>query len=114
MKTIDSIELTVNEREALREIQRRITGLFQVDSIILFGSVVRGEKDEESDIDLLILTTEEIERSDSHKITDLVFEINLHYNTNFSVIVLDKKSWDEGVYSDLPIKKDIQREGVLV
>jgi len=114
MRTIDSIQLTDNEREALKVIQRRVKKLFRVDSIVVFGSVVRGEKDKESDIDLLILTSEKIERLVSHQITDIVFEINLHYDTNYSVVVLDKKTWDGDVYSILPIKKDIQREGVLL
>ncbi len=114
MKKIDSIKLAPNELKALDKIRKGVTTLVTVDSIILFGSAVRGERDDESDIDLLIITADKLDRIESHRITDMVFEINLRYDTNYSIIVLDKKTWEEGVHSSMSIKKNIEREGVNV
>lgn len=80
----------------------------------LFGSVVRGEADEESDIDLLVVTKQPLNRRERHQITDIVCEINLDYGTNFSTLVVDSEAWEHGPISLLSIHEEVQREGVLV
>jgi predicted nucleotidyltransferase len=111
MKT-DNVKLNKIQKAAFEEIRISLKNLFPIQSIILFGSFARGGGDPESDVDLLILTKKQINRSERHKITDLIFEINLKYGTNFSTLVLDKHSWENGIYSVLPIKEEILKEGV--
>ncbi len=114
MKNLDKIQLSKNEQMALNEIHQKVSELFKIKSIILFGSIVRGETDEESDIDLLILTENKIDRPESHKITDIVCDVNLKYDTNYSILVIDSYTWDEGIYSILPLKHEIQVEGIEI
>jgi len=97
---------------ALRELDSRVCSLVDVHAIYLFGSVVRGEADEESDVDVLIVLNEPFSRQLRHDITDIVFEINLLYKTNISSTVVDKENWVSGPISVLPIKQDVLREGV--
>lgn len=80
----------------------------------LFGSVVRGEADEESDIDLLVITRQPLNRRERYHITDIVCEINLEYGTNFSTLVIDSDAWNHRPISLLNIRAEVQREGVLV
>lgn len=112
MKTLDQLSLTPVQREALADLQRRLSGLFGIQSISLYGSAARGESDVESDIDLLIITEHRLKRSVRHEITDVVFEINLQYDTNFSTLVVDKNSWEYGIFTILPLKEEILREGI--
>ena len=74
--------------------------------------MARGEADEESDIDLLVLTSRQLSRPKRHQITDLVCEINLAEDTNFSTLVVDRLSWENGVFSVLPIREQIAKEGI--
>ena len=67
--------------------ESRLYGQFHVVRVLLYGSVARGEADEESGIDLLILTAKPLSRPARHDITDVVFDVNLHYGTNFSTLV---------------------------
>jgi len=97
------------------EIHQSLYAQFDVEEIVLFGSVARGEADEESDIDLLIITRKPFpNRFARHQITDLISDINLQYNTNFSSLVVDRKSWEKGPISILPIHEEILNEGVAV
>ncbi len=112
MKSIDELQLTISERSALSELKKRLMESFDIKSITLFGSVSRSESDNTSDIDLLIITSHPMERLKRHEITDIVFETNLKFNTNFSTLVLDESSWENGPYSVLPIKHEIVRDGV--
>lgn len=104
--------LSEEQNQALNEIRQRVKQRFEIEAIYLFGSVLRDEADEESDIDLLILTKHPLDRYKRHEITDIVFEVNLEHQTNFSTLVVDEKAWQAGPVSVLPIHEDIQKEGL--
>lgn len=114
MKTIEQIGLSESQQKALTEIRESLSGAFEIVAMTLYGSAARGDADEESDIDLLIVTAVPLSRPVRHQITDIVFEINLRYDTNFSTLVVDRKSWETGLFSVLPLRDEIIREGVPV
>jgi predicted nucleotidyltransferase len=114
MQQIDNSILTDKQTEALSEIKHKLEGHFDVDSMVLFGSIVRGEADTESDIDLLVLTANKLDRTSRHEITDLIFEINLKYDTNFSTLVVDSQTWETGLISVLPIRDEVLSEGMAI
>lgn len=114
MKKLTDLNLTLQQNQALRELRQRLAEEFTVSEVILYGSVARGEAGEESDIDLLIVTSQPLSRPARHEITDAVFEVNLRYGTNFSTLVVDRISWESGLISALPIREAVRREGVAL
>ncbi len=114
MKRLEEISLTKVQRQALADLANRLHSRFDVAQLILFGSVARNETNEESDIDLLILTSHPLDRIKRHEITDLVCEINLEYDTNFSALVVDQKNWENGPVSVLPLRQAVREEGIPV
>lgn len=114
MKTLDELALTANQKLAISDLKKKLEAKFDITEIAVFGSFVRGEADDESDLDLLIVTQVPLQRSVRHLITDIVCEINLNYDTNLSTLVVDKTSWESGLYSILPIHDEILKEGVVV
>ncbi|MBC7264046.1 MAG: nucleotidyltransferase domain-containing protein [Chloroflexi bacterium] len=112
MKRLEDIALTPNQHQALAELRRRLFEEFEIEALILYGSVARGEADEESDFDLLVLTTHPLARPARHKITDVVFEVNLRYDTNFSTLVIDRRSWEIGAVAVLPLRHEIIKDGI--
>jgi len=114
MGRLADIPLAPNQKQALQQLRHQLFNNFAVVDLILYGSIVRGEMDSESDIDLLILTEQPLDRRARHQITDLVFEVNLAHDTNFSTLVLDRETWDKGIASVLPIHDEITREGIPV
>jgi hypothetical protein len=38
--------------------------------------------------------------------------VNLDYDTNLSALVVDRRAWEEGLFSVLPIHAFIEREGI--
>lgn len=108
------LNLTAQDKAALQILKYRIIRDFPVEGLILFGSVVRDENDHESDIDIAVITTYPLNRSERHGITDLVFEVNLEYGSNISTLVVDKDSWESGPISQMPISKEIRREGIAL
>ena len=114
MRQLSEIALSQSQRQALAEIQQRLFEEFEVEDLILFGSMARGEADEESDLDLLVLTARPFTRVARHEITDLVFEVNLRFDTNFSTLVVDRSSWESGVVSVLPLHQEILKDGIVL
>jgi len=114
MKSIDNIAISPEIRKALMELRNKIFAMFDIQSLILYGSVARNESDNESDIDLLIITKQSLTRFQRHEITDMVFDINLHYGTNFSTLVVDLNLWEGGFIRVLPLHEEILKDGIIV
>jgi predicted nucleotidyltransferase len=94
--------------------KKKVTKRFSVETFILYGSAARGQLDAESDLDLLIVTPFPLSRFERHEITNIVFDVNLRYDTNFSTLVVDKSSWETGIISVLPLRDEIIRDGTRV
>lgn len=107
-------QLSATQFGALAALKGQLHAAFQIEGITLYGSVARGEAGNESDIDLLILTTRRLSRPERHQITAIIFEINLRYDTNFSSLVIDRAAWESGLASVLPIRAEILRDGIAV
>ena len=112
MKNLNHIKLTLKQVQALRELKQKLAGSFDIVEMIIFGSVARGESDNESDLDILIVTKSPLKRTIRHRITDIACEINLQFDTNLSTLVVDKEAWQTGLYSILPIHQEILTDGV--
>ena len=108
------LSLTPSQVSALQEIRQRLRAKFNIAALTLYGSAARGETDDESDIDLLVLTVEPLSRLERHRITDIVFHVNLEHGTNFSTLVVDARSWQVGPLSVLPIRGFVDSEGIPV
>ena len=111
---LKDIQLTSAQFQALAEIKRRLMEDFDIETLILYGSVSRNQADDESDVDLLVVTLNPLNRFERHEITNVVFEVNLQYNTNFSTLVVDLESWETGIISVLPLREEIARDGIQV
>ena len=110
----DKTILTSTQSEAFREIKTQVTKRFSVVDFLLYGSAARGEAEDESDLDLMIILSDPVSRIKRHEITDIVFDVNLQFGTNFSTLVIDHKSWESGLVSVLPLREEIMREGIHI
>ena len=112
MKQLSDLQLPVPLCYALQAARERITAEFRVDRLMLFGSLVRGESDAESDVDLLIVLAEPPTYQWRDRITSLILDTNLEYGTNLSELIVDRQTWDDGIPAALPIHKAIEEEGI--
>ena len=114
MKKLADLTLPQNVRDALRAARERLNAEFDVDRILLFGSVVRGTAAERSDEDLLIVLAEPADHQTRNRISSIILDVNLAYGTNLSELIVDRETWDHGIPSVLPIHEVIEEEGVPV
>lgn len=81
-----------------------------IEQIILFGSVARGEDNEDSDIDILIIS-DESEKIES-KISDEVFKVILNNKEFISAHVMSKNKLEK--IKDFSLIKNIDDEGIIL
>jgi predicted nucleotidyltransferase len=111
MKALHDLSLPASLCEAIQAVRNRLTAECSIDRLMLFGSVVRGESDDESDADLLIVLTERPTAQVHDRITSLILDINLAYDTNLSELIVDQQTWGAGLPAALPIHAEIE-EGI--
>jgi len=98
-------------REAVEEFVRRVLERYKdkIESIILFGSVARGEAKEDSDIDILIVVKKEDFKL-RRALIGVAFDILLETGKDISVKVLSKNEFEER--QNFSFLRNIISEGV--
>lgn len=114
MRNIEELKLKNNEKKALQELKTRLHENFPEVEIILYGSKVKGDFDEESDIDALVLLNENVDDSLREEIFSLSFKIELKYDVIFGIIVESKVYWNSELAKAMPIHWNIDKEGISV
>ena len=114
MKSLDTAPITERERAAIREAARILKDQFPVEEVILFGSKARGDFDEESDIDLLVLTSRRVDWREHDSMIDCLFELQLENDVVISLFIQTAEEWLHGIKGALPIKRAVDREGISV
>ena len=114
MKHLDKTSLTDMERRAIEAAAEGLRMKFPVDRVILFGSTARGDRDEHSDIDLLILTSRPLHWREEKTIVEILFDIGMEHDVIFSPLFASTGEWDGGLFINFPVFHEISREGALV
>ncbi len=82
-----------------------------VELVKLFGSKVRGDFDEESDIDVLVV----VKDKNGHIWDDLValeVDLMLKYNVVISSLIMSKENYEWHRRYRAPLYRSIEREGI--
>lgn len=80
-------------------------------SMVLFGSMARGDYDDESDIDVAVIVRGLTRRLKS-QILDEIAELELEHHMTLSVLVLSEEEFDHLKKRERRIALDIEREGI--
>lgn len=98
-------------QEALDEFIQAVRKSYQqeIDSIFLFGSQARGEAQEGSDIDLLLVINDSVEIAElERKIDAIASEISLKFNVVISLVHMQKSRFEQRTE---PLLINIRKEG---
>jgi predicted nucleotidyltransferase len=111
---VDSLpHLTPNDRAAITEYIESICGQFpdRILSVVLFGSKARGDADDESDIDLLVLVDVEDNEFRS-ELWHIASDVSLDYYVVISPRVISQDRWAETRRIRMPLYRAIEADGV--
>ncbi len=114
MKALEKTALIKKEREAIEAAVEMLKKAYPVDRIVLYGSKARGDSDEHSDIDLLIIATRLLHWREEKDIVETLFDIGMEYDVLFSPLFTSKSEWEGGLFMEFPIYREIIRDGAIV
>jgi predicted nucleotidyltransferase len=110
--------LTSREREALEALVQRLKRIYgtQLLKVMLFGSKARGNYDEESDIDLLIVAQFPEKDYWHHwrRIIDEAGDVDLEYDVVISPLVRNENGYAQMQQYDVLLNRDIERDGITL
>ena len=112
MRPIAQTTLKPVDSEAVSRAAALLRSRFPISQVVLFGSKARGDDDAESDIDLLVLTTRKLDWKQRQAIINCLYGLELELRVVASVLIVSEEDWHEGVYQVLPIREEIERDGV--
>ncbi len=82
-------------------------------TLILFGSYARGDHNEESDIDLLVLVDKDkVTHTEEDSITYPLYDIEFRTGTLIHPVVYTKESWAKR--SITPFFQNVSKEGIIL
>ena len=114
MKLFESALLMKNESEAIEAAIRMLKSEFSVSKVILFGSKARGDHDEHSDIDLLVVGFKMLHWKEEKAIAGALFDIGMEYDVIFSPLFTSVDEWENGIFTEFPVYREISRDGAVV
>ncbi|MBC8520729.1 MAG: nucleotidyltransferase domain-containing protein [Methanomicrobia archaeon] len=103
----------MNRKQIAKEFAREVTNMFgdEIENMILFGSVARGEDDAESDIDVLIIWYGDSVKG-WDKLEEIAFDFFIRYKTLISIKLISPEEYKN--MENFLFMKDVQEEGVVI
>ena len=106
-----------NIQNIILEFVQQVKFIFEENlrKVILYGSFARGDYNENSDIDIMILTSladNEIEMIEN-KVFDLAFEYQMNHFVDISVVIKNEEQFNYWLGA-LPFYNNVNKEGVVI
>lgn len=114
MRSQFDIHLKENEQKAVRMFKGKVSEHFPGAEFILFGSKAKGNDGEFSDVDVLVIIDGDVGREVEKKVFDIGYDIELEFDVIFGIIVESRNFWDSALCRETPLRKNIDREGILI
>jgi len=114
MITVDDWEPVSADIELLKRCKQAIRQVVPDADVILYGSRARGNANEYSDYDILVLVNGPAEMPLEEEIRSNVYPLELDSGAVLTLFVYSRQQWDTPLYRAMPFHKNIDREGVLL
>ncbi|MHB1646736.1 MAG: nucleotidyltransferase domain-containing protein [bacterium] len=105
--------MTTQDRKIAKELKNKLSETIHLLDFRVFGSRVRGDADEYSDMDVFI-EVESIDKELNEKIFEIAWEIGFKYFIVISTLIFTRDELKNSPLRSSPIVKNIGREGVIV
>lgn len=114
MKTLAILTSPLADKELLLKCKKAILDVVPDAEVILYGSRARGDAQDDSDYDLLVLTDEAAGIPLQSKLIDSTFHLQLDYDKLLSIKPYNRALWNTPLYRAMPLHKNIENEGVIL
>jgi predicted nucleotidyltransferase len=114
MISIDSWKGSSGDVELLKSCKKAIRRVVPDADVILYGSRARGDADEYSDYDILVITNGPAGIPVHEKMIESIYPLELDTGAVLTLAIYNKQRWDTPLYRAMPFHRNVDREGVLL
>lgn len=107
-------KLNQNDIPIMQQCKSAILEVAPNATIILYGSRARGDNGPDSDLDILVLVDKSVDYQLVQRIRYRLYDVELQEKMIISCIVHNKSLWESEKYRVLPLKKSIEKEGMIL
>ncbi|MEQ8168426.1 MAG: nucleotidyltransferase domain-containing protein [Candidatus Eremiobacterota bacterium] len=98
----------------IEAVKHTVLNIDQSAQIILYGSRSRGEEEEYSDWDFLILLDKKPDYEKIRAIRHNLYKIELETGEIISSIIREKEEWNSSLYRSTPFYKNVMKEAIIL
>lgn len=106
--------MTAQTKRLLKRFKQELVRIYgeQLDAVYLFGSYARGDNQEGSDLDVLVVLNDFQRRAaELKRVSTLIGELSLDYEITVSPLFMRESEWETDRY---PLLRNVKKEGVAV
>jgi predicted nucleotidyltransferase len=102
----------MNRKELISSVKATVRSIDPLARVILFGSRARGDNNNFSDWDFLVLVSQEANERLKSQIRDSLIDIELEAGQVISTVIYSQEQWPN--YQITPLFQNIEKEGLEV
>jgi predicted nucleotidyltransferase len=110
----EAANLPESDRVLMAEVKRIVIGMLPDAQVLLYGSAARGEREPDSDYDVLVLTDSPLPGAVERAVHDAVYDLELARGVVISLAIYTRGDWDLPLRSVTPYRRNVEREGILL
>ena len=114
MITYDAWNAEMANTEILKQCKQAICRTLSDAEVILYGSRARGDAAQDSDYDILVLTDKPVNVKMKEDLISSIYPTELETGAVITLIVYNRDDWDSHLRKAMPLRKNIERDGVLL
>ena len=110
-----NVDMTQQERELVRKFKSLLSERLQAGfELFVFGSRARGDADDESDLDVLVVTQEPETYEVLMLVSGCAWEAALGSGMIINSVVFSRDAWENGPERDSDLARTVKEEGIPV
>lgn len=105
--------MTDIQKCVLADFKRLLSERLELDKVILFGSVARGDDEPESDVDVLVVLKERTPEADA-TVSECAWEAGFEHGVLVAPITFGRDQWENGPERQSLLGISVTRDGIAL
>jgi len=106
------MQITLTKEELLKRIKETVLSIDPGATVMLYGSRARGDAEEDSDWDILVLTDSLVDYAYQSSIWNALFALELEFDEEISAAFMAKSEWSDPILRSHPFNRNALRDGI--